>query len=126
MTQPEAEKKLLWIEILKTIEDCRKELESERKQDLERQQNLARWAAFFAEVEALDETRFRVDPELHAAFLELREAIAENRRLRPLFEVRRCRGKTGKTELGRPSLWRGYDGLSFVKAVNTVRRLKNR
>ena len=59
MTQPEAEQKLLWIEISKTLEDSRKWFESKKKQDLERQQNLARWAAFFAEVEALDETRPR-------------------------------------------------------------------
>jgi hypothetical protein len=122
---PSPEKKQLWAQILETLEDSKKGLDALKKQDQERQQYLARWVDFYAEADGMDETRFRVDPELHAAFLELREAIAENRRLRPLFEVRRCRGRTGKTKLGRPPLWRGYDGLFFVTAVNTVRGLKS-
>jgi hypothetical protein len=61
-----------------------------------------------------DEDNFRGDPELHAAFLEDREAIAEMRVLRP-----------GRIKLGRPSIWRNHEGLLFVTFVNLIRRGKS-
>jgi hypothetical protein len=95
------------------------------KRDKERQRNLALLRDLFAKIDALDATSYRKDPELYAAFLELREAIAEIRSQRPPYEVRQHQGKTGKTKLGRPSLWRGYAGLLFVHAVNEIRKNKS-
>jgi hypothetical protein len=123
-TELEAEEKLLWGQLRGHFEACKNELDAQKKQDLERQQHLAMWSGLQAQIDALDESRFRGDPELHAAFLEYRGAITENRKLRPLFEVRRCGGKTGKTKLGRPSMWRDSDGLFFVRAVNSIREVK--
>lgn len=121
--QLEAKIKQLQEQLLITLEAYKIGLD--KKQDLERQRNLALQADLHAKIDALDEAPFRKDPELHAAFLEFREAIAEIRKLRPLYEVRRCRGKTGKTKLGRPSMWRGYGGLFFVRAVNVIRETKS-
>jgi hypothetical protein len=93
-----------------------------KREDVERQRNLALWADMLIKIDALDEAPCCKDPKLYAAFLEVRELFAEIRSLPPLFEVRRHQGKTGGTKLGRPSIWRGYAGLSFVFAVNEIRK----
>jgi hypothetical protein len=107
------------------LAELKAEFEADKKRDLERQRNVAAWADVCAKLDAIvlnDEAYYRGDPELHAAFLELREAVAENRALPPMFPIDRFRGKTGKTKLGRPSTWRGYTGLYFARTVNKVRR----
>jgi hypothetical protein len=103
-------------------EGLREDVEDGKRQDLLFQRKMAKLAELDAKIDTLDEARFRGDPELHAAFLEYKEAVAESTKLPPLFETHRFRGKTGKTKLGRPSLWRGYTGAYFVLAVNLARR----
>jgi hypothetical protein len=107
------------------IERIREKIEAGKKRDRVRQRMIARLAELHAIIDTFTEASFRCDPELHAAFLEFKDAVAEARKLPPLSEVRRFRGKTGKTKLGRPSVWRGYTGMLFVDAVNWVREKRS-
>ena len=63
----------------------------------------------------------RVVAEVHAALREIRAMWVENRSSRFQVPMHRGRGPTGKTKLGRPSVWKGIEGFLLVYAVKEIR-----
>jgi hypothetical protein len=106
------------------------EFEAKKKPLVERQgllTNLANATAWMAAVEKKladwDPAGKRSSPEL----TELEEAVTEYRDLyQKLYGLHRAAGPTGKSKVGRPSIWRGPEGFYFFCAVTKARKTKPR
>jgi hypothetical protein len=61
-------------------------------------------------------TNFPAD--LQKALAEVVETMAANKRLR-------ARGPRGKTKLGRPGIWKSYEGRNLIRVVEKIRASKH-